>query len=157
MPESTLRWQSFNQKKPYFIGTLVLLVVMGFLVGLLFKKLAGVKEEQQQKLEAELAPSRSKDATFTKVYGEMKKTREELDQVSVWAHESYYWAEIMSECRAALIRAEGMERKKMGVETGVWIETGSLRAWRPPVRKRKATRGPCGAPLPRGVMWKCRS
>ncbi len=122
MPESTLRWQSFNQKKPYFIGTLVLLVVMGFLVGLLFKKLAGVKEEQQQKLEAELAPSRSKDATFTKVYGEMKKTREELDQVSVWAHERYYWAEILSECRAALIRAEGMERKKMGVETGVWIE-----------------------------------
>jgi len=36
MPESTLRWQSFNQKKPYFIATLASLVLMAFAVGYLF-------------------------------------------------------------------------------------------------------------------------
>lgn len=122
MPETTLRWQSFNQKKPYFIGTLALLVVMGFLVGMLFKKLAAVKREQQEKLETELTPARNKDQQFTKVYGELKKTREELDQVTMWVHDLYYWADIVNEFRAALIRAESMEHRKLGMETGVWIE-----------------------------------
>ena len=36
MPESTLRWQSFNQKKPYFIATVFSLVAMAFAVGFLF-------------------------------------------------------------------------------------------------------------------------
>jgi len=30
MPDSTLRWQSFNQKKPYFIATVFSLVIMAF-------------------------------------------------------------------------------------------------------------------------------
>ena len=32
MPESTLRWQSFNQKKPYFIATLLSLALMALAV-----------------------------------------------------------------------------------------------------------------------------
>jgi hypothetical protein len=37
MPESTLRWQAFNQKKPYFIFTVFSLVLVAFAVGFLFK------------------------------------------------------------------------------------------------------------------------
>ena len=33
MPDSTLRWQSFNQKKPYLIATVVSLVLVTFAVG----------------------------------------------------------------------------------------------------------------------------
>src|ERR1022692_2840665 len=45
MPESTLRWQSFNQKKPYFIATVFSLVAVIAAMGLLFEKLAGVKND----------------------------------------------------------------------------------------------------------------
>ena len=37
MPESTLRWQSFNQKKPYFIATLASMVLVTFAVGFMFQ------------------------------------------------------------------------------------------------------------------------
>src|SRR6476620_4438469 len=43
MPESTLKWQSFNQKKPYFIATVFSLVAGIAAMGWLFDKLAVVK------------------------------------------------------------------------------------------------------------------
>src|SRR5437667_2299296 len=43
MPESTLAWQAFNQKKPYFLATVVSLVLGVAALGVLFGQLAGVK------------------------------------------------------------------------------------------------------------------
>src|SRR5712691_3659816 len=40
MPESTLSWVQFNQKKPYFIFTAFSLVLVVFAVGFVFKQLA---------------------------------------------------------------------------------------------------------------------
>src|SRR2546423_8763030 len=45
MPESTLKWQSFNQKKPYFIATVFSLVLVVFAMGFLFDRLAGGKKK----------------------------------------------------------------------------------------------------------------
>src|SRR5439155_25605089 len=45
MPESTLKWQAFNQKKPYFIATVFSLVAGVLAMGFLFDKLAGVKQQ----------------------------------------------------------------------------------------------------------------
>src|SRR5262245_13615816 len=49
MPESTLRWQSFNQKKPYLIATVFSLVAGVAAMGVLFDKLAGVKQSEFEK------------------------------------------------------------------------------------------------------------
>src|SRR6266699_378088 len=56
MPDSTLSWQSFNQKNPYFIDTVFSLVIMSFAVGYLFERLATVKREQQVKLDEQIKP-----------------------------------------------------------------------------------------------------
>src|SRR5271163_230316 len=40
MPDSTLRWRAFDEKKPYFIATVFSLVLVAFAVGLLFERLA---------------------------------------------------------------------------------------------------------------------
>src|SRR5256712_7064654 len=69
MPESTLKWQSFNQKKPYFIATLASLVLMAFAVGFLFEKLAGVKNEQLKSVADKIDPLQQKEQKFKKVYG----------------------------------------------------------------------------------------
>ena len=45
MPESTLRWRAFNEKKPYFLATVFSLVLVAFAVGFLFQKLAAVQGE----------------------------------------------------------------------------------------------------------------
>src|SRR3954471_14901392 len=54
MPESTLKWQAFNQKKPYFIATVLSLVAGVLAIGFLFDKLAGVKDEQIAQVEPQL-------------------------------------------------------------------------------------------------------
>src|SRR5436305_2580794 len=54
MPESTLKWQAFNQKKPYFIATVLTLVAGVFAIGFLFDKLADVKDTQLKKNKPEL-------------------------------------------------------------------------------------------------------
>jgi type IV pilus assembly protein PilM len=122
MPESTLRWQSFNQKKPYFIATVFSIVGMAFAVGFLFGKLADVKREQIAKAEADLAPLQQKEQRFRRAYGELQKTQEELDQLAAWIDGRYAWADICSEFRQALLRAEGVSRSRLNTDAGVWIE-----------------------------------
>src|SRR3974390_3950565 len=54
MPETTLKWQSFNQKKPYLIATVYSLVAVVAAMCLLFDKLAGVKQAELEKTKAEV-------------------------------------------------------------------------------------------------------
>jgi type IV pilus assembly protein PilM len=122
MPDSTLRWQSFNQKKPYFIATVFSLVIMSFAVGYLFERLAGVKREQEVKLDEQIKPLQQKEIQFKRVHGELKKAEQDLDQITTWMEDRYYWAEILKELRLVLMRAEDVAKKKLGTDTGLWIE-----------------------------------
>src|SRR5213594_2795004 len=54
MPESTRRWQSFNQKKPYSITTVFSLMLVVASVGFLFDKLAAVRKTALDDLEKEV-------------------------------------------------------------------------------------------------------
>jgi type IV pilus assembly protein PilM len=122
MPESTLRWQSFNQKKPYFLATLGSLVLMALAVGFLFEKLAGVKKDQLEKIQPAIDQLKGKESSFNTVNRALKSTREHLEQETLWLEERYLWADILREMRGALIRAEDTTRRKFGHDTGVWIE-----------------------------------
>src|SRR5205823_1948528 len=61
MPDSTLKWQAFNQKKPYFIATVFSLVAGVMAIGFLFDKLADAKNQEigsvEPKLQAQQARS----------------------------------------------------------------------------------------------------
>src|SRR5499427_6111548 len=61
MPDSTLKWQAFNQKKPYFVATVFSLVAVVVAMAFLFDKLAGVKSEQLAKTQEELTPQQAKE------------------------------------------------------------------------------------------------
>jgi len=123
MPDSTLRWQSFNQKKPYFLATLGSLVLMALAVGFLFEKLAGVKKDQLEKIQPTIDQLKAKETSFKKVFGDLKKTKDNLEQDALWLEERYFWADILREMRGALILAEDTTHRKFGHDTGVWIET----------------------------------
>src|SRR5471032_1547715 len=68
MPDSTLRWQAFDQKKPYFIATIFSVVLVAFAVGFLFEKLAQSKEAECEKLSPQVAVITSKSEQFKKAY-----------------------------------------------------------------------------------------
>ncbi len=122
MPESTLRWQRFNQKKPYFIATVFSLVAVAFAVGLLFQKLAGLKEEELKKLEPEVKRRQAQEGKFKKAFADLKKNQLEVNQLTTWMEERFYWARILEELRHSLIHVEDATKQRLGTDAGVWIE-----------------------------------
>src|SRR5947208_812491 len=81
MPESTLKWQSFNQKKPYLIATVFSLVAGIAAMGFLFDRLAGVKNDEMAKIQPQVDPQETRDAQFKTVLNNLKKTQKDVDQV----------------------------------------------------------------------------
>jgi type IV pilus assembly protein PilM len=122
MPESTLKWQAFNQKKPYFVATVFSLAAGVVAMGFLFDKLAAVKQEELAKIQPQLEEQQRKSDQFKKAYGDMKKTQLEVDKLVSYMGDRYYWPDIFSELRSILIRAEETTKIKLRTDTGIWIE-----------------------------------
>jgi len=122
MPASTLKWQSFNQKKPFFIASVLSLVAVVAAMGFLFDKLAGVKKVNLEKVQAEVQPLQVKSEQFQKVFRELQSSRNNADQVLSWIDDRYYWVDTMSEIRDVLIKVESSMKAKVRGETGVWME-----------------------------------
>ena len=141
MPESTLQWQSFNQKKPYLIATVFSVVAGMAAIALLFDKLASVKNEEYQKLHPKVEEAQRKKQAFDKAYGDLKRVQKDVDQVVAWMNDRYYWADVLQEMRQALIRVEtGMKNKLPGrPDTGIWIE--QLRTTAPMVDETSMAQG----------------
>lgn len=122
IPESTLRAQSFNEKKPYLIATLGSLALMALAVGFLFNKLASIKEEKLNELQPKLDALKSKDQLFKREYGKVKKLVDESTQYGDWLAERALWPQVLEEIRGALIRTENITEQEFGADTGVWVE-----------------------------------
>lgn len=122
MPESTLRWQSFNQKKPYLLATVCSLVAVVAAMGFLFDRLAGVKKKVLAAAQSDVKPLEDKDRKFKTAYGDLKKTQAEVDQVVGWIQDRYYWADVLSELRQVLVKVEQTTKSKLRTDAGVWIE-----------------------------------
>jgi type IV pilus assembly protein PilM len=127
MPDSTLRWQSFNQKKPYLIATVVSMVLVTFAVGFLFEKLAGNKEAEIARLDPQVAEVTHKMEVFKQVHDKLQKSQKEAGQIATYMQQRYYWGDFLADMRRALIRSEDDIKKKLsaqkpGVEVGIWIE-----------------------------------
>jgi hypothetical protein len=127
MPESTLRWRAFNEKKPYFLATLVLLAVVAGAIGFMYQKLAEAKEAAISDLEPQVQAVQDKVKKFKDAYGRFQKTQGEVNQITAWMESRYYWGDLLMELRHILIRSEGEIVKKYaaqkpGLEAGIWIE-----------------------------------
>src|SRR5882757_9975745 len=66
MPESTLRWQAFNERKPYFIFTAFCLVLVVFASSFIFKQLADIYRDEYNKLTQEIEQPRHRKELFDK-------------------------------------------------------------------------------------------
>src|SRR6516164_427847 len=78
IPETTRRWQNFNEKKPYLIATVFSLVAVVAAMGLLFQKLAAIKDDELGQVTTRLTPLREKSSQFQQVHGKLKATQAEL-------------------------------------------------------------------------------
>jgi type IV pilus assembly protein PilM len=127
MPDSTLRWQRFNEKKPYFIATVFSLVLVVYAVGLLFERLARSKEDELAKIQPDVQMLQEKSDQFNSVYKRLLATQRGANQIAELMQDRYYWSDVLTELRRALILAENDVQKKLsaqrpGVQAGIWIE-----------------------------------
>jgi type IV pilus assembly protein PilM len=122
MPETTLRWQSFNQKKPYFIATVFSLVAVVAAMAFLFDKLAVVKTDVLEAVKKDVEPEKAKEVQFKTAYNNLKKTKDEVAQVVTWMGDRFYWADVLSELRRLLTQVEQQTKGKLRTDAGVWIE-----------------------------------
>jgi hypothetical protein len=127
MPDSTLRWQAFDQKKPYFIATIFSVVLVAFAVGFLFEKLAQSKEAEIEKLSPQVETIQLKTRQFKSAYSALEAVQGDRDQITSWLEDRYYWGDVLTQLRGVLIGSEDETRKKLSaqkpnVEAGIWIE-----------------------------------
>ncbi len=122
MPASTLRWQTFNEKKPYFIATVFSLVLVVAAMAFLFDKLAGVKQAALEDTHREVEPLQMKAQQFQAAYKELQKSQKDEEQIVAWMADRYYWVDVLTAIREGMIRAENAMRTRLRTETGVWID-----------------------------------
>src|ERR1043166_4063225 len=122
MPESTLKWQAFNQKKPYFMATVFSLVLVTAAGGYLFDKLASVKEVELSKIKPDVDDQEHRFELFKQEHGKLKKSQQQMDQTLEWVNDRYYWADVYTEIRRVLIRVEDAMKSEFRSDSGVWIE-----------------------------------
>lgn len=122
MPPSTLRWQSFNQKKPYFIASVYSLVVIVAAVGFLFSRLARVMEEDLKTVSNDVQPLQVREQQFKRAYAELRRLQDHAQQLTSWMEQRYYWADLMTELRRVFIQVEDATKNRLGADAGVWVE-----------------------------------
>src|SRR3989441_9345912 len=62
MPKSSLKRQQFNQKKPYFIAAVFSLVLVVFVYGMFYAKVAGIKRDSLARINEKVEPLKQKQA-----------------------------------------------------------------------------------------------
>src|ERR1700722_20374447 len=72
MPESTLRWRNFNEKKPYLLCAVFSLVLVAYAVGLIYAQLAQSKQAAIDNIQPKLNEARDRANKMDHVYGLMK-------------------------------------------------------------------------------------
>jgi type IV pilus assembly protein PilM len=122
MPESTLKWQSFNQKKPYLIATVFSLVAVVAAVGWLFDQLAQTKLRALEDIKKAVTPAATRSSAFKNTMKQLDATKKQVDLTVSLMNNRYYWVDVMTELRQILIRVEAATKAKLRTDSGVWIE-----------------------------------
>src|ERR1039458_10049315 len=135
MPDSTLRWRAFNEKKPYFLATVFLLALVAGAISFLFQQLATRKENEYTNLGPQLQTIQSRIHSLQSALDQLQTTQGAVDQFTAWMENRFYWGDHLAQLRQVLIRSEdGLVKKyaaqyaekhpgqKQGLEAGIWIE-----------------------------------
>jgi type IV pilus assembly protein PilM len=122
MPESTLSWIHFNQKKPYLLAAAFSLVLVVFAAGYIFQKLAAINQGEVANLEDKIGPLQSRMARFKQELGARDAAHADADTVAGWIQNRYYWADVLNELHRILIQVEARKSADLNYPVGLWIE-----------------------------------
>jgi len=164
MPDSTLRWRAFNEKKPYFLATLFLLALVAGAIGFMLQKLAEAKEQQIADLQPQVETLTVASQRYRDAKDRLDKVNADAHRVSTWMEERYYWGDMFSQLRGALIRAEEEVRQKYekqmpNIQVGIWVEQMGMGSVAPvnPQAGGDPNAPPPPPTTPNGITLVCRA
>lgn len=121
IPKSILKRQELNQKKPYFIAAAASLILVVFIFGWFFDKLAKEKQGAIDARAPKVEGLRMKKQALDTAIASKDKSFKEAEQYAEWMSERFRWADIMTALDQALRNTENTTRRP-NMRTAVWIE-----------------------------------
>src|SRR3954469_9207300 len=122
IPKSIRSKQAFSAKKPYFIATVVSLILVVFAIGYFYIRTADIKRESLAALQRDLEPLQKRADQMDQQTKLIKRAQQELDVYTGYLKDRFFWPEALVEMRNLLVKAEE-KMAKPGQEVGVCIET----------------------------------
>lgn len=124
MPRSWLKRQELNQKKPYFIATVISLVLVVAAYGWFYAKLSSIKSEALETISRKIQPISERERRLKTELSGLGRQKSELQQLQAWAQERLQWPDLLAELRRVLMATEEARKQAMGgIENGLWIES----------------------------------
>jgi type IV pilus assembly protein PilM len=128
MPKTIRQRQQFNQKKPYFIATVVSLVLSLLIMGWFYNvKIVAAKQEVIKQVDTRVTPLKAVWEKVDKESQQIANEKRELDQIGAWTEDRTYWLNVLGALRASLLaseaRVEGQpDLMVKGAKAGLWID-----------------------------------
>ena len=123
MPKSSLRRQEFNQKKPYFIATIFSLVLVVAAFGWFYSQMTAEKNRGVADLQQRAQPLETLLSQLTPEESKLSSQMQEVQELTRFVHEKYFWPDILTEIRSSILAAERDTERMLGVHTGIWISS----------------------------------
>lgn len=122
IPKSIRSKQAFDQKKPYFVATMVSLIIVVFAIAFFFDKTKEIKTASLAELNRPLEELQRKAQEVDKQVALVKRAQQEVDVYTGYLKDRFFWAEALVEMRNLLVKAEEKVGGR-GQDVGVWIDT----------------------------------
>jgi type IV pilus assembly protein PilM len=123
IPKSIRSKQAFDSKKPYFVATVVSLILVVFALGYFYMRTAEIKRDSLAVLQRDLEPLKKRADEMDKQVQMIKRAQQELDVYTGYLKDRFFWPEALVEMRNLLVKAEEKVATASRQEVGVWIET----------------------------------
>ena len=106
MPRESIRRQEFNQKKPYFLATAYLLVLIVAAFGWVISQVAEVKKEGVVEIQRTISPLENANRRLAPELETLRDLREEYRELEGYFEERTYWSRILEHVREAMMEVE---------------------------------------------------
>jgi hypothetical protein len=131
MPKSSLQRQEMARKNPYFIASGLGLILIVFALGYTQQRIAGIHRAAKDTLNQSILPRQKIEKELSAATTERDTLKKQLDDLASQIQFRYYWPDILSKLRVAMLNAETKTRESLktrdnvDVELGIWLEAFS--------------------------------
>jgi type IV pilus assembly protein PilM len=124
MPKKFLKRQELSQKQPFFVAAVFSLVLGVLAFGGFYAKLVSLKQDALDTIASKSAGPRQTAEVLQRELQALDRLKAQNAQIHAWSAERFFWGDLLTELRTALIRAEVIRKADMGgVDQGIWLES----------------------------------